>query len=161
MALRLIPRSLRRSGFLVTVPGTMRKHRRRVDAGVEASRPRGFVVRSSAFVSCAIRGHRIPRPTSVTIAIRPSWWARDGRRDASDLPDATSEMVCDRMARRANHLWDTNSLSSAPCIEDARTRQFGLLRGTVLLLHLTTRTMFSRRHKVRQLPQLLTGARCT
>jgi hypothetical protein len=58
----------------------------------------------SAFVSCAIRVHRIPRPTSVTIAIRPSWWARDARKSARDLPDVTSEIACDPMARRANHL---------------------------------------------------------
>jgi hypothetical protein len=37
----------------------------RVNASVEASRPRGFVVReTSAFVYCASCGHRIPRQRS-------------------------------------------------------------------------------------------------
>ena len=89
-------------GLFVTVTSAMRQHCRQLHTSVEASRPRGFVVRDSAFVFCAARSHHIPRTTSVTIAIRPSWWARDARRDASDLPDVTSEMICDRMARRAN-----------------------------------------------------------
>ena len=37
-------------------------------------------------------GHRIPRPTSVTIAIRPSYRARDGRASKGDLPDGASGM---------------------------------------------------------------------
>jgi hypothetical protein len=40
----------------------------------------------------------------VTIAIRPSWWARDARKHAFDLPDVTSEIACDISTRRANHL---------------------------------------------------------
>jgi hypothetical protein len=40
----------------------------------------------------------------VTIAKRPSWWARDGRKIARDLPDITSQSACDTLARRANHL---------------------------------------------------------
>jgi hypothetical protein len=104
MGLRLIPRSLRRSGFLVTVIGAMRSI---VANFTPASRRQDHAALSSAvgtFVLCAARSHHISRPTSVTIAIRPSWWARDARRDASDLPDATSEMVRDRLTRRANQL---------------------------------------------------------
>jgi hypothetical protein len=104
MALRLIPRSLRRSGFFVTVPGVMRSIIARF---TPASRRQDHAALSSArgaFVVCASRGHRIPHPTSVTIAIRPSWWARDGRKNAFDLPDVTSEIACDTMARRANQL---------------------------------------------------------
>jgi hypothetical protein len=116
MALRLIPRSLRRSGFLVTVPGAKRQLCHPVHASVEASRPRGFVVRKkSAFVLCAICGHRLPRPTSVTIAKRPSWWARDARKNASDLPDVTSEMSCDTMARRANQWRQPKSCQVSKC----------------------------------------------
>jgi hypothetical protein len=97
MALRLIPRSLRRSGFFVTVTGAMREHCRQLHASVEASRPRGFVVREPAHSSFAqSHGHRIPHPTSVTIAKRPSWWARDARRNASDLPDVASELPATR-----------------------------------------------------------------
>jgi hypothetical protein len=72
-----------------------------------ASRRQDHAASSSArqaHSSCAqSRGHRIPCPTSVTIAKRPSWRARDGRINAFDLPDVTSEMACDTMARRANH----------------------------------------------------------
>src|SRR5579859_6271067 len=104
MGLRLIPRSLRRSGFFVTVPGAMRSI---VTELTPASRRQDHAALSSAasaFVLCATSGHRLPRPTSVTIAIRPSWWARDARRDASDLPDVTSESACDGLTRRANQL---------------------------------------------------------
>jgi hypothetical protein len=91
MALRLIPRSLRRSGVLVTVVSVMRSI---VANFTPASRRQDHAALSSAtdaFVLCAICGHRIPHPTSVTIAIRPSWWARDGRISASDLPDEASK----------------------------------------------------------------------
>jgi hypothetical protein len=88
MALRLIPCSLRRSGFFVTVAcETSRKLR----ASVEALRPHGFVVRAGALVSCTTHVHRIPHPTFVTIAKRPSCFrGGTGRTDARDLPDGTS-----------------------------------------------------------------------
>jgi hypothetical protein len=79
------------------------KHRRQLDASVETSEPHDFAVRAAPFVFQRTRVHRIPRPTFVTIAKRPSNRARDARRSASDLPDITSESVCDTMARRANH----------------------------------------------------------
>jgi hypothetical protein len=70
-----------------------------------ASRHQDHTASPSAFapfVKGASNGHRIPRPTLVTIAKRPSWRARDAREDAGDLPDITSEIFCDRLARRAN-----------------------------------------------------------
>jgi len=78
MALRLIPRSSRRSGFLVTVVGAMRKHCRQLDVSVETSEPRGFVVRFACIRLLHESVHRIPRSTSVTIAKRPSILRRDG-----------------------------------------------------------------------------------
>jgi hypothetical protein len=46
--------------------------------------------------------HRIPLPTSVTIASRPSLWVRDKREHRFDLPDNATPKKCDRLARRAN-----------------------------------------------------------
>jgi hypothetical protein len=59
-------------GLLVTVADVMRKHHRQLDVSVETSGPHAFTVRPSAFVACAASVHRIPRPTLVTIAKRPS-----------------------------------------------------------------------------------------
>jgi hypothetical protein len=60
-------------GFLATIPGVKRQLHRRVNASVGASGPHDFAVREvCAFVLCAIRVHRIPHSTFVTIAIRPS-----------------------------------------------------------------------------------------
>jgi hypothetical protein len=47
--------------------------------------------------------HRIPRPTFVTIAIRPSWRARNGCHDGGDLRFSSMAGVRDTLARRANH----------------------------------------------------------
>jgi hypothetical protein len=58
---------------------------------------------SGAFVSSRQSVHRIPRPTFVTIAKRPSGRVRDSGKCAGDLPDVTSENACDTLARRANH----------------------------------------------------------
>jgi hypothetical protein len=50
-----------------------RSNRRRFDASIGASGPHDFAVRELARSSATRNlGHRIPRPTSVTIAIRPS-----------------------------------------------------------------------------------------
>jgi hypothetical protein len=75
---------------------------RKLRASVEALKPHGFVVRFKRVRLTRQSVHRIPRPTLVTIAKRPSWWARDGRRETTDLPDVTSEMICDKLTRRAN-----------------------------------------------------------
>jgi hypothetical protein len=77
----------------------------RVDPSVGRSRPRDFAVRISALRLPRSRVHRIPLPTSVTIAIRPSWWRRDARIKASDLPDAATAIACDRVTRRAICAW--------------------------------------------------------
>src|SRR5205085_12516312 len=45
-----------------------------LDASVEASGPHDFAVRLSTFRQACCRVHRIPCPTSVTIAKRPSVW---------------------------------------------------------------------------------------
>ena len=45
---------------------------RKLDASVEASGPHDFAVRVSTVRQRCLRVHRIPCPTSVTIAIRPS-----------------------------------------------------------------------------------------
>ena len=77
----------------------------RVDAGVEASGPHDFAVRLPVHSSCAPQASIASlSPTFVTIAKRSSWWARDGRKCAGDLPDIASENACGRLARRANQL---------------------------------------------------------
>jgi hypothetical protein len=48
------------------------KHRCQLDASVETSEPHDFTVRAAPFVFQRTRVHRIPHPTSVTIAKRPS-----------------------------------------------------------------------------------------
>jgi hypothetical protein len=51
----------------------LRKTFRRLDAGVEASGPHDFAVRVGTIRQACYRVHRIPSPTSVTIASRPSF----------------------------------------------------------------------------------------
>src|SRR3954462_6511732 len=46
---------------------------------------------SAPFVSSTAGVHRIPRPTFVTTAKRPSLWARDGGSSRFDLPEAKAE----------------------------------------------------------------------
>jgi hypothetical protein len=79
-------------GLFVTVASAMREHCRQLDASVEASGPHGFAVRLKRVRLPRRIVHRIPRPTFVTIAKRPSWWARDGAECAGDLPDDESEI---------------------------------------------------------------------
>src|ERR1700736_1291352 len=83
MVLRLISRSPRRSGFLVTVAGgvltaNLTPASRRQD---HTTLPSAFV----PFVNGTISVHRIPRPTSVTIAKRPSF----GTGPNSNIPVST------------------------------------------------------------------------
>jgi|ERR1700730_6499440 hypothetical protein len=93
MALRLIPRSLRRSGFFVTVPGAKRQLCHPVHASVEALKPRGFVVReTSAFVLCAVPRPSHPAPNVRDDRDTPLMVGTDARKNASDLPDVTSEL---------------------------------------------------------------------
>jgi hypothetical protein len=67
-----------------TAPGKRSSHRQ-LDASVGASGPHGFAVRLKRIRQSAIRVHRIPPPTSVTIAKRPSIRRPDGGGYAGDL----------------------------------------------------------------------------
>jgi hypothetical protein len=58
--------------------------------------------RSTVRLRCR-RVHRIPRPTFVTTAKRPSYQARDGGNHASDLASRSIFTRCDISTRRANH----------------------------------------------------------
>jgi len=59
--------------LFATIAGRDAKHRRQLDASVGASGPHDFAVRLTRRSSTRRRSvHRIPRPTSVTIAKRPS-----------------------------------------------------------------------------------------
>ena len=68
----------------------------KLDAGVEASGPHDFAVRFSAVRQERCRVHRIPHPTSVTIAKRPSMW--DGMASDIDLicPIGERKSFCKR-----------------------------------------------------------------
>ncbi len=62
------------------------EHHRQLDASVGASGPHGFAVRKiGALVFGAACVHRIPSPTSVTIAKRPLCVGQDGDGDRGDL----------------------------------------------------------------------------
>ena len=87
-------------GFLRALPGdraflspsSAEIHFRQLDAGVEASGPHDFAVRASAVRQERCRVHRIPCPTSVTIAKRPSQRGGDGERYRSDLAKPRTEI---------------------------------------------------------------------
>src|SRR6202023_1843282 len=69
----------------------------KLDASVGAPGPHGFAVRlqhhsSRTSVRLSCRVHRIPHPTSVTIAIRPSREGGMARSCKDDLPDGLSEI---------------------------------------------------------------------
>jgi hypothetical protein len=82
MVLRLIRTLPGDRAFLPPSPAEVAFHK--LDASVEASGPHDFAVRFQAARHRPIHVHRIPRSTSVTIAIRPS--SEAGRRqDAGDL----------------------------------------------------------------------------
>jgi hypothetical protein len=73
-------------GLFVTVVGAMHKHRRQLRASVEALRPHGFVVQGLAHSSLApARVRRIPHPTFVTIAKRPSSRVRNAADSGDNL----------------------------------------------------------------------------
>jgi len=105
MALRLTPRSSRRSGFLVTVTGAMQS----IVAGLTSASRRQNHVASPyalrALVSRTESVHRIPRPTFSDDRETPLYpGAQDPARSARDLPDVTSKSACDTMTRRANQV---------------------------------------------------------
>jgi hypothetical protein len=81
------------TGLVVSVASAMRQHCRRLDISVGISGPHDFAVREFARSSAEqILVHRIPRPTSVTIAIRPSFRARDAGASKGDLPVGESKI---------------------------------------------------------------------
>jgi hypothetical protein len=67
-------------GLFVTVASAMRKHCRQLDASVEASGPHDFAVRAQCIRRVHRRVHRIPLPTFVTTAKRPSFRERDAEK---------------------------------------------------------------------------------
>jgi len=76
-----------------------------LDASVGASGPHDFAVRfSGALVWRTASVHRIPHPTFVTIAIRPSWSGAGRAEGAADLGKRATSSSCGTLARRANHL---------------------------------------------------------
>jgi hypothetical protein len=104
MVLRLISRSPRGPGFLAPViPEKLASQE--LGASVGASGPHDFTVRDLGVRLTRGRVHRIPLPTFVTIAKRPSSRPRDARKSARDLPDGTSALACDMLARRAICAW--------------------------------------------------------
>jgi hypothetical protein len=56
------------------------------------------------FVSWHHRVHRIPHPTFVTIAKRPSWRRRDAPIEATDLPDKPSGIFFAQGLDDPNHV---------------------------------------------------------
>ena len=105
------------------------KHHRKLDASAGASGPHDFAVRSNIARRTPLACPTLPRPphpcpTSVTIAKRPSWWARDSanrpviwvKREAeyfcargwtgfADLPDeANNSCLCPHQRLRADRL---------------------------------------------------------
>ena len=79
-------RALPGDRLFVTIPGAMRKHRRELTPASgrqdHTTSPSAF---ENAFVFRIESVHRIPRPTSVTIAKRPCSRARDGAVYGCDL----------------------------------------------------------------------------
>jgi hypothetical protein len=92
------------NGFLRALPGdrallspSSRGHPRNLTPTIEASGPHDFAVREPS-ASRQERNPRPPhpRPTSVTIAKRPSVSGRDGERSAGDLPQTATEIFLQR-----------------------------------------------------------------
>ncbi len=96
-----------RRAFWPPLPARRWKRRRKLNPSVGGSGPRDLTVRDDVVRRRTnsslqrLHAHRIPLPTSVTIAIRPLRWRRDGRNDRSDLPDMASARRCDKLTRRA------------------------------------------------------------
>src|SRR5580692_10825406 len=108
MVLRLISRSPRGPGFLAPValwiiPQSLTPASGRQDHTTSPSALASFVGATRALRHHCV--HRIPLPTFVTIAKRPSSRRRDARKSARDLPDGASALACDMLARRAIYAW--------------------------------------------------------
>jgi len=92
-----------------------------LSACIGAPGPHDFAVRGLDDRLTQGRVHRIPLPTFVTIAKRPSSRPRDARKGACDLPDGTSAIACDMLARRANRAWLPRA--SCPSGKNGRARK--------------------------------------
>src|SRR5947209_4463076 len=80
------------SGDRALLPPSSAKRLRRFSASVGAPRPHDFAVRRIATRHLTTLRPSHPAPHVPDDAQRPSWWARDGRISAFDLPDMTSEL---------------------------------------------------------------------
>src|SRR5207245_2125019 len=76
-----------------------RSRLRELDASVGASGPHDFAVRVSAIRQRRRRVHRIPRPTSVTIAKRPSEEAGPNRHIPVSTPPSSENSENQKSAR--------------------------------------------------------------
>ena len=101
MVLRLIRGLPGEPGFLATVTRKTRKHLCGLSASVGAPGPRDFAVRDKIIRLVIYRVHRIPRPTFVTIAKRPSYRVRDARMIALIWVKRQCPSGCGTLARRA------------------------------------------------------------
>jgi hypothetical protein len=89
-------------------PSPRRSSSAKLGASVGAPGPHDFSVRDLDDRLTRGRVHRIPQPTFVTIAKRPSARPQDAGKGARDLPDVASAIGCGMLARRANR-------ASYPC----------------------------------------------
>jgi hypothetical protein len=101
------------TAYFVLSPATgLSCHRHRadtsaqLDTSVGASGPHDFAVRLELRSSARRQSvHRIPHPTFVTTAKRPSYRGRDGAESAADLGVTATRAACDRLTRRAICAW--------------------------------------------------------
>ena len=72
--------------LLVTVARAMRKHHRELGTSQGVPEPHSFAIRVTHRPSSDVaRVHRIPIPTSVTVAKRPSRWGTERRDQDTDF----------------------------------------------------------------------------
>jgi hypothetical protein len=116
-------------GTGLSCPRRFVDHPAKLGASVGASGPHDFTVRDLDVRLTQGRVHRIPLPTFVTIAKRPSSRPRDARKSARDLPDGTSALACDMLARRAICAWQV-CWTRGPRIAARRRRHPLLSRAT-------------------------------
>ena len=87
------------------------KHHRQLDASVGAPGPYDFAVRDIVIRPLTRRVHRIPLPTFVTIAKRPSYRVRDALMIVLIWGLRQCPSGCDTLARRAKSTWRCATLS--------------------------------------------------
>jgi hypothetical protein len=107
------------------------EHHRKLDASIAAPGPRDFAVRNMPFRRSACRVHRIPLPTFLTIAKRPSQGERDGMNIAPSSILKT-RIILRRRSGQSQQCRERNCLicpagrgrpqPAAPCLNAARAR---------------------------------------